>query len=332
MKSPFTGGEVSLHTEHRILIYRKEEFEVFYHFYVCKDSDEHFTDEELDAININQVHNQYRTKYGIPFPEEVIEIREKYGLSASKMSEVLGFGANTYRAYEAGEIPSVSNGKFLHQIKNATIFKSVLESSNQFEADELQKLERKIDGVRRGWKSFENHYEKFLLGDKTPNEFTGYRSPHLEKIANMILFFAETAKPFKTKLNKLLFYSDFYHYKKTCFSISGARYKAIQMGPVPKNFGGIFDYAVNHNFVNSEIVVFENGNVGEKFVPNGQRSFDKTLFSETEILALEDVVKRFRGDSVKEIIDKSHEEAAWKENVEGFKEIDYRYGFMLKSV
>jgi len=332
MKSPFTGGEVTLQKEHRTLSYRKEEFEVLYHFYVCNDSGEQFTDEELDAININQVHNKYRTKYGIPFPEEIIEIREKYGLSASKMSEVLGFGVNTYRAYEAGEVPSVSNGKFLQQIKDAHVFKSVLESSNQFEEDELQKLERKIDSVRRGWKAFDSRYEQFLLGDKTPNEFTGYRSPHLEKIANMILFFAEQAKPYKTKLNKLLFYSDFYHYKKTCFSISGARYKAIQMGPVPKNFGGIFDYAVNHNFVNADVVYFENGNVGEQFVPNGQKSFDKSLFILSEITALEDIAARFKQDSVKEIIDKSHEEPAWKENVDGYKEIDYRYGFDLKSV
>lgn len=332
MKSPFTGGEVTLQQEHRTLSYRKEEFEVLYHFYVCKDSGEQFTDEELDAVNINQVHNQYRAKYGIPFPEEIISIREKYGLSASKMSEVLGFGINTYRAYEAGEIPSVSNGKFLQQIKDANVFKSVLQSSNQFEDDELEKLERKIDVVRRGWKAFDTHYERYLLGDNTPNEFTGYRSPHLEKIANMILYFAEQTKPFKTKLNKLLFYSDFYHYKKTCFSISGARYMAIQMGPVPKNFGGIFDYAINHNYVIVEVVDFENGNVGEKFIPNGQRAFDDSLFERSEIIALELIRDKFKADSTRDIIEKSHKETAWKENVEGFKEIPYNHGFNLITV
>ncbi len=332
MKSPFTGGEVTLQKEHRTLSYRKEEFEVLYHYYICNDSNEQFTDEELDAVNINQVHNQYRAKYGIPFPEEIISIREKYGLSASKMSEVLGFGANTYRAYEAGEVPSVSNGKFLQQIKDAHVFKSVLESSNQFEDDELQKLHRKIDTVRRGWKAFENHYERFLLGDNTPNEFTGYKSPHLEKIANMILFFAEHAKPYKTKLNKLLFYSDFNHYKKTCFSISGARYLAIQMGPVPKNFGGIFDYAVNHNYVNVDVVYFEYGNVGEQFVPNGQRTFDESLFVASEINALETIANKFKADSTKEIIEKSHKETAWTDNVEGYKEIPYKHGFNLVTV
>ncbi|WP_394351640.1 type II toxin-antitoxin system antitoxin SocA domain-containing protein [Lunatibacter salilacus] len=37
-------------------------------------------------------------------------------------------------------------------------------------------------------------------------------------------------------MNKLLFYADFLMFKRSCFSISGVRYKAIDMGPVPFNF------------------------------------------------------------------------------------------------
>ncbi len=332
MISPFTGGEVSLQKEHRTLNYRKEDFEVLYHFYVCKDTSEQFTDEDLDTVNINQVYNKYRSKYGIPFPEEIINIREQYGLSASKMSEVLGFGANTYRAYEAGEVPSVSNGKFLQQIKDPHIFMSVIELSNQFERDELDKLKKKIASAKHTWTAFEEAYERYLLGDRTPNEYTGYKSPHLEKIANMILYFANQVKPYKTKLNKLLFYSDFYHYKKTCFSISGATYQAIQMGPVPKKFGGIFDYAFEHGFVKINFVDFENGNVGEQFLPSGQKSFDESLFTASEIQALEYIAEAFKKDTTKEIIEKSHLEAAWKENVDGFNEINYKYSFDLKNV
>lgn len=332
MKSPFTGGEVILQKELRTLNYRKEEFEVVYHFYVCKDSSEQFTDEELDTVNINQVYNKYRTKYGIPFPEEIVGIREQYGLSASKMSEVLGFGANTYRAYEAGEVPSVSNGKFLQQIKDAHVFKKVLETSNQFTTDELEKIKRKIDAARHGWDAFDVAYEKYLLGDHAPNEYTGYKSPQLDKIANMILFFAKQIGPFKTKLNKLLFYSDFYHFKKTCFSISGATYQAIQMGPVPKKFGGIFDYALEHNYIKIDFVEFDNGNVGEQFLPNGQREFDEELFTASEIDALATIANTFKKDSTKEIIEKSHKEEAWMANVDGFNEISYKYSFDLKYV
>src|SRR6266516_22227 len=94
MKSPVTGKEMQLQRELTTLPFRKEEFSIVYHFYLCKDSGERFTDEKLDTINQIQVHNQYREKYGIPFPEEIKSVREKYKVSASKISEILGFGAN----------------------------------------------------------------------------------------------------------------------------------------------------------------------------------------------------------------------------------------------
>ncbi len=37
------------------------------------------------------------------------------GLSAARMAEVLGLGANTYRNYEQGEVPSESNARLLAQ-------------------------------------------------------------------------------------------------------------------------------------------------------------------------------------------------------------------------
>ena len=45
--------------------------------------------------------------------QEIIELRKKYKVSQSSMSEILGFGANTYNKYEKGEVPSRSNGKTL---------------------------------------------------------------------------------------------------------------------------------------------------------------------------------------------------------------------------
>ncbi|NJK94517.1 MAG: hypothetical protein HC905_05940 [Bacteroidales bacterium] len=80
-----------LQNEIRTLIFRKEKFDVNYHFFLCKDSKEQFTNEELDEINLNQLYNQFRVAHNLPFPDEIISIREKYGLSASKMSEVFRF-------------------------------------------------------------------------------------------------------------------------------------------------------------------------------------------------------------------------------------------------
>ena len=73
---------------------QERRFKVHKQFYECVDCKERFTTEELDNVNIKQVYNQYREKYNIPFPEQLIKARESYGLSAAKMAEVLGFGTN----------------------------------------------------------------------------------------------------------------------------------------------------------------------------------------------------------------------------------------------
>ena len=111
MKSPFTGKEMTLVYEQRTWNFRGEEYKYTHASWLCIDSGEHFTTDETDNAAFAQVTNQYRAKYGIPFTDEIIQIRKNYGISASKMSKLLGFGINQWRLYEAGEVPSVSNGR-----------------------------------------------------------------------------------------------------------------------------------------------------------------------------------------------------------------------------
>lgn len=37
------------------------------------------------------------------YKNEIIDIRKRYGISAAKMSQILGIGVNQYRLYEQGE-------------------------------------------------------------------------------------------------------------------------------------------------------------------------------------------------------------------------------------
>ena len=76
MKSPFTGGDAALCHEKQSFEFRKDNFEIVYHFYRCKDTNEEFTTTELDQLNMNQVYNLYRQKYAIPFPDEIKRVRE----------------------------------------------------------------------------------------------------------------------------------------------------------------------------------------------------------------------------------------------------------------
>lgn len=148
MRSPFADCNATFKTERRTLKYRGEVFSYTYHYYQCDETGIIFTTSELDDKSLGEVHDQYRKKYGIPSPEELKATRKKYGLSAAKMSEILGMGINQYRLYEDGEMPSLAVGKVLKSIEDPYIFKRFLDNSvNQFSRKIFEQMEAKVTEV-----------------------------------------------------------------------------------------------------------------------------------------------------------------------------------------
>lgn len=336
MQSPITGKPMLLVKEPGVkLSFRKEEFEIVYHYYLCEDSGEQFTSDELDEINQVQVHNRYREKYGIPFSEEIKDIREKYNISASKMSEILGFGANSYRLYETGEIPSVANGRLILAIKHPKDFIKQVEASAHILTDkELKKL---VDHAmylleQQRKDSWNILLSRHIFKYETANEFSGYRKPDFLKIAFMISYFSSRIELYKTKLNKLLFYSDFGCYKHIGYSMTGITYRAIQMGPVPAEYGMLYEKLAEDNLVTLNQKLFDgNGNYSEMI--KGIQEFDETKFSKEEIEILNQVIEKFGPLRTSDVVELSHEERAWIENEEKRELISYsKYAFDLKHI
>lgn len=319
-----------LHRVRGTEIFRKEEFEFWKYYFQDPKTGKEFTKKALDDLNTSQVHNQYRAKYHIPFPGEIKQIRLAYGLSASKMSEILDFGINSYRNYEAGEIPSLANAKLIRLAKNAPQFKSFVEEKKDiFSVNGYRKVMDRIQILLQP-NELEPIVEYLWNHDMEANAFTGYIKPNFDKVANYVLFFAEKLQPLKTKLNKLLFYSDFLNFKQTGFAISGCNYRAITLGPVPSHFSELFGLLEDQGFIQIEHEVLDRG-VGERFVPG--KDFDASLFTEQELDSMQKVVNAFQDYRTKEIVDLSHEETAWLENHEEKNLIDYRkYGFDIKGV
>ncbi len=331
MRSPITGKEMKLTKERRLMEFRKEKFEIVFHYYKCEDSGEQFTTTTMDEVNMNQVYNQYRDKFNIPFPEEITKIRESYGLSASKMSEILGFGVNSYRQYEAGEMPSVANAKLIQMIDKPQSFINMVELCATLDEKTKEKYIQKAQSMleHRKRNIFNLNFKEYLLGNHLADIFSGYRNPNFEKFTEMVVFFSEKIEPYKTKMNKLLFYADFLMFKQSCFSISGVRYKAIEMGPVPSNFQSIFEYMANNNEIDICTTEFPNGYVGEQFKARDDRGFKAALFSAMELETLEKVASAFKSTSTNDIVEISHLEQAWKNNIKERGIISYEYAFEL---
>lgn len=332
MKSPFTGKEMSLVREKRTLTFRKEVFEFTHHAYKCETSNEQFTSTELDELNINQVYNQYREKHNIPFPVEIKKTKEKYGVSSARMSEILGLGANSYRLYEDGEIPQISNARLIQSVENPIVFQQMVNLCDKLDATSKEKINHQLSKIIEKQHEIDLNkiHEKRILGNMKAEVQTGYILPNFEKFSQMIVYFSEKLEPYKTKLNKLLFYSDFAHYKYYGRSISGIRYRAIDMGPVPNNFQSLFEQIQEQGAIEIQNKELSNDIFGEQFVKKSE--FNKEMFSESEMEILQKVESRFKTSTTKEIIQLSHQEEAWIEAIQLKAIISYNYAFDLKSI
>lgn len=331
IECPYCDGMADLQRETRELTYRKEQFTIVAHFYRCEKCGEEFTTTESDTISLLQAHNQYRQRYSIPFPEEIAAIRDKYDLSAAKMSEVLGMGANGYSNYEKGEMPVLAMAKLITTAAKPKIFMEFLmDARSHFSDNAFEKAKEKVEFLIQQENEFNPFYSS-LNNYKDPNNYTGYKKPSAKKITGLITLFIQKCKPEfndKLKLNKLLFYADFCHYKNHGSSISGLPYRAIQYGPVPANYDNIFAYLENEQIISAEWIRLANGSAREVFKTEGDP--DTGLFSLDELETINKVINRFNETSTWDIVDLSHKEKAWKELESGNKLISYQdYAFDL---
>lgn len=327
MKSPFSGGDAKLCYEPSVLTFRKEQFRYVHQFYECQDTHERFTTTELDEANMAQVYNQYRAKYGIPFPEEIKRIRQHYGLSATKMSAILGFGENQYRLYENGDMPSEANGKLLMSIMNPEIFRIFVDNARgQFSDEEFSKLLEKAES----WKleKYPSVVIDYVFGKSRRDINNGYAALSISKIKNILLYFIEKGHGvFITKMNKLVFYTDFLSYRMLGKGMTGLGYKAIQHGPVPVRWDRIYSF---YEDINQEIVAFPDGREGTILKSN--LSPDLSDFSEQEQKIMETVHLRFKNESPTQISEISHHEEAWKQYIDSGQLISFEKAFCLKAL
>jgi len=327
MTSPFTGGVATLLSEPSTLVFRKETFHYVHQFYECQDSHEHFTTSELDEANLAQVYNQYRAKYGIPSPEEIKHIRQHYGLSATKMSEILGFGENQYRLYENGEMPSEANGKVLMSIMNPEIFRVFVENARgQFSEADYGKLLAKANVLEEG--KYPPAVVDYVFGENRRDINNGYTALSISKIKNVLLYFIEKSHGvFITKMNKLLFYTDFLSYRVSGKGMTGLRYKAIQHGPVPVRWDRIYSF---YDDIHQEIVQLSNDREGTMLISN--LSPVMADFSDEELEILRTVYERFKKETPTQISETSHQEEAWDKYFDTDLPISFDMAFSLKAI
>jgi DNA-binding transcriptional regulator YiaG/uncharacterized phage-associated protein len=329
MKSPFTGKEMKRVYEKRTWNFRGEQFEYQHTAWRCEDTGEQFTTDATDTAAYIQVTNQYRAKYGIPYTDEIVAVRQRYGISAAKMSLILGIGVNQYRLYEQGEVPSVSNGRMIRSIMNPKVMLDMVESSkNVLTPSEYVKITGKVKAViaNNGQYKLEQYEMSRIFGMPRSAE-NGFAQLSLDRLKNIMLYVLNHCdEVWCTKMNKLLFYVDFLSYRERGIAMTGLTYRAIEFGPVPERWDRVYSEFPEVKQELRQVADF----VGSCL--NTTEKADTSLFSEDELKVLDVVCVNFAKKSSREISRISHEEAAWLNHKDNHERIPFADAYTIKAV
>jgi len=154
-----------------------------------------------------------------------------------------------------------------------------------------------------------------------------------KKFINCIIFFAQNTNPKKLgilKLNKLLYYMDFKHYREYGRPILGDIYIKMQHGPVPS-----FSYNLFQAFRNREdgkiiqklgdSIELKSLKVKDLYIEAifPKREFDKSIFSASELEIMTKVAKKYSQDTGSAMSRKTHKaDTPWSKTPE-MQTVDY---------
>ncbi|MCY0870619.1 MAG: DUF4065 domain-containing protein [Firmicutes bacterium] len=309
---PKCDVERECNLESRIESYpiRSEEIEIEANVLICSVCGEDIFDKKLDSANMQKVYATYRAKHGLLSPDEIREIRERYGLSQRGMSRFLGWGEITLHRYESGGLPDRVHNDLLKMIStHEGMARYLQERGTSVPNEEAETVKSVLKSARKPI-SLRNTFEA-LQSAFGINVKTGYRVIDMERLKNMILFFTESGV-WKTKLMKLLWYADFVAYSRNTCSISGLAYQRQTYGPVPMHFFTMLDA-----FENEEDIRMVEAGINDGILIYAERKADLSVFSASERDVLQYIWTYFSSYTSADISNKSHEERAWIETPQG---------------
>lgn len=308
---------------------KNETIEVQCRFLLCETCNGEFEDPEDSYDPLEKAYCEYRKKYSLMQPEEIKAFRKKYGLTQQELSSLLGWGLATLSRYENGSLQDDCHEKALRLATNPCNLLELIERSPSAITEKKRAhLIHELENEKNEAYSFTRIYEE-RFGNYKPDILSGYKPLNISKLFSMILFFCKSEVP-KTKLNKLLFYADFAHFKEYSTSITGARYVHLPHGPVPDNYEHYYATLIHEEgAVRVEERFFSQQITGEYFL--SQVGPDLTVFDENELSTLLKVKKHFENMTATQIREVSHNEEAYKSTNMG-ENISYEYAEYITSI
>ena len=305
-----------------------EPIEVDAQILVCAECGEEFYCEELDNATLIQAYNEYRRRHKLLLPEEIKKIREQYGLSQRSFAKLLNWGDKTICRYENGSVQDKAHNSLLLFLREPENMRTYL-TENEIVLDERQKT-KLLDTVEKLEQDTEYRAGRQFLDlffSKIPSEENGFKGFDYEKLSAMVLFFAhKSTELLKTKLMKLLNYSDMVFFKENGISISGLKYAHLPYGPVPDNFDMILGKMAVDHLAHIE-VIYDGAYEKHQVIP--ECDVPEGVLSDAEIEVLNRIYEKFKNYGSVEISDYSHKEKGYNATKTG-QIISYAYAMDIQ--
>lgn len=294
-------------------IIKGEEIEYEENYYFCSNSDEdenEYATGKMENDNLLNARNAYRVAHDLLTSDEIVAIRESYGLSQVDLAKLLGWGEATISRYESKAIQDEAYDNMLRIIRDNPLAVMELLQKN---GNKLTDMKR--NGIKqRIMANLDKDGKEYLQRQSLEGEYVNYQEPceangfkvlDIDKLEIIVSYFAKrVSNLYKVKLMKMLWYADSLFFKENGCAMTGLVYCHDDMGALP----------IGHY----KIVGLENINKQEEegfeytiyhFLSNDK--MDETMLSDGEKCILDKVIDKFVSYNAQEIVEYMHKEIAY---------------------
>lgn len=317
---------LALIKEEREITVRNEPFTVQVEYYKCPECGGEFLVPDSERDPFEEAYRLYRAKHKMLQPEEIRNFRHEYYLTQTELANLLGLGGATISRYETGKLQDETHDTLLRLAMNPKNIRDlVVNSAGIFSQDKKKVVLNAIIRNAEPKVSSLEHSVTLNFQDHEPDEYSGFKKFDRDKFFNAVLYLCKGGE-IKTKLNKLLFYADFIHFKEYTISITGSQYARIPFGPASNGYDFYYAILISQDAIEIEEMYYPDF-TGEKFI--AKREPDLNIFSASELRILASVKEHFKDYNASDISKYSHQEKGYQDTQIG-ETISYDYAQYLR--
>ena len=317
--------------ELQVFRFRGQDIELERRIAFCNNCGSLIDVEELENETMANVARIYAEKYGMT-SLEIQNVRQQYKLGVRPFAKLLNIGPASVTRYESGSLPQASHLELYKRLQQHphVILEFFNRNKGSLSSRELKMVETALDAWTIAEHSFQTDEQiiESIYKPYAATDLAGYSDFSLEKFINMILYFT-TNGVLKTKLIKLLWYSDFLYFKRQTVSITGAAYVKYPYGPVPKDHDITLAHLQHMNVI--EVDERTNDEGWTMMMIKASEPFDSTIFTEDELETMREIEAHFRDYGSRKISEYAHSEIGWLKTEEK-QPISYKYAEELREL